>query len=321
MPDASGLDQQQAIAAKIPYENIALGNPVDRFLNAWQISSRIKEQRQAVEGKLMALQMHNQQLENNAELNQAKFGLSVMSEQQRAQHAQDTLGLAVQGMGLKQAAFDLNTQKYQDKIEGTTSVLNAEAKLAEQGIMPGDPRYPAELLKEHADMAGKAPTSLLNSVQRTAFLNHNSAIQQQERANNAKMNQLGEDVGREIFGNKNKQDLRPILNYETLPDETTGGGIFPWSDTAKKTGNKLVPGATEPVSSQKLAEFNSRYKQIVDERNKLAMPVTAPSLGVYPAAQRSVPSQTDIEYLRSHPEKASKFEAKFGTGSSSQFLQ
>jgi hypothetical protein len=298
MPDASGLNQQQAAADRIPYENIALGNPAEKFLNAWALTTGLKLKRDEFEGKMQALALRNSQLEADSQLKEKEFALRMGQQQLGNDYKMTMADIARQKMqndyqhqtDVSQLAY----QKYDDLMSGQTSLLGLKSQAAAKGLNPGDPGYRTFMLNGAASLTGKLPPSVLNNFTNQVDKDETAAINLKQKALGAKTQDFMHTMSDTLYGTRTNTDLNPVLNYQqdspTLKTEYKPQGwhipgFGPAPTPPEPTGYKLVyqrdaTGKILPnprkVPTQTFVDLNRQWQDLQAQKSTIA-PIPAPS--------------------------------------------
>ena len=308
IPSGEGLlGQQQEFAAQEPYKNMEASNPAKTFMSTFLAMSQVAGQRRKLEQALQIAHMKN-------DMDQREFGLKMDSMatkhaidiatlQQRAAHQGDMLEMAGRGLELREAGANLDREKFNfsvdkqnQRIEGTSAILDVEKDLGAEGITPESPNYFKEYSSRINARAAGAPASIFNKALGMAGKRVNDTHDRLLKDNVVKSNAFAEDVGRTVFGDPKFQDLRPIIDYQNLPDQAPETQSFVdkwlWNKPAKPptpTGNKVYTYKTSAgdqqavVSTKKLAELNKSYNQIMEERKRIPSKV---DLGNYESTEK-----------------------------------
>lgn len=304
------LEAQQRIAADIPYKNIALENPADRFLNAWSMATQLKLKKSEIEGKMQALAERNRQLEMTGDLREREFSLRAMMDQSKMQHMGDMYDLATQRLELDSTratntaenqrqrneiamdAFDLRKNQDERRINAQGGMASLEAQLSSEGLTPGTREYQKALVERATPYLRDLPTSESNAWLRQLYNNSNTASERETRQLQMKQEMMRRDIGSTLFGNPAVQDLSPLLHPEDLPDEKVATPGIPWhfweTTPPKTTGRKLlisVDAAGRPiqkaVSMADLTRARKQYEDVMKEQGEIAPKINDPDLGVY----------------------------------------
>jgi len=291
IPSGEGLlAQQQEFAAQEPYKNIA-ANPTSTFINAFLAMSQVNNQRRKLEEALQIAHMKNDMDEREFGLKMdnmaTRHAIDIARMQQTAAHQNDMLEIAGRGLELREQGADLDRKKFdfavdkqQDRIAGSEAILDVERELAGEGITPESPDYFKEYSSRVNSRAAAAPASTFNKALSMAGKKYNDAADRLQKDNIAKSNAFAEDVGRTVFGDPKFQDLRPVIDYQSLPDQPPPGQS--WSDwfqnkpaSTKATGNKVYTYQTSAGEKQavipvkRLAELNKQYNDIMEQRKNI----------------------------------------------------
>lgn len=284
MADASGLTAAQAEANQIPYKNIALGNPAETFLNAWALTTNIKQKEEEYKGKLMMQYQKMQQLEADSQAKDRINELKLMQMNQGIGMREAALGLRAGKLELDQNIFD---QKVGDRKAMHDSVSGIARDFANLTTKPTDPTFMSDVdaILGNPDYQ-YAPASFY-SQQRNI-----KSRQQQNAINNARQGIKSEaaawqhTVSNQLWGNLMNTDTNPILHPEQYPD--VPGELTPeqkakmtWQQKwgfskapeAPPTGMKQIQqyvngkpaGKPRQVSTQWLTDQAKKYQEIQDK--------------------------------------------------------
>jgi hypothetical protein len=295
MADGEGaLVAQQRAAAEEPYKNIALGNPAEKFLNAWTLASSVKDKQRQLQQQMMALQQRNAEFEYGMQFDKQKFAFDQMKFQTDTKLEQERLGISAGELALRKKAGELANQKYEDRQSGTEAILDIDPQLAAEGITPEDPRYWSEGNRLANLAAAKgAPASVINRWKATAAASVNNAATRITKNNEASYNYLMKDMGNKVFGTEKATDLDPVLNYQDTtkyPEEYKHQSWHDWyyNKPAEKTGYQLIPqtigGKKLPprrVKTTDLADLNQRYQTVMENFTKVPSPIHDPNENLY----------------------------------------
>jgi len=291
MPDASGLNQQQAAADRIPYENIALGNPAEKFLNAWALTTGLKLKRDEFEGKMQALALRNDQLERDSQMKEKEFALRLGQQQLGNDYKMTMADIARERMQNDyQHQTDISklaNEKYNDLMDGQTSLLGLRSDAAAKGLRPGDPGYRTFMLNGAASLTGKLPPSVLNKFTSDIDKDETAAIALRQKALASREQEFMHRYSNTIYGTQTNTDLRPITQMET----STQPEYAPrsWSDTfhgvpAQPTDRRIITIkdaqgkviGQNKVATQQLTDFAKEYQDIQAQKAGIA-PIPASS--------------------------------------------
>jgi hypothetical protein len=290
MPDASGLNQQQGIAAGIPYKNIALGNPAETFLNAWALSTGIKLKKDELQGKMQALALKNAQLEADGELREKKYALDLTKAQLTAAHQGNMYDLAVQRANndayYKDQTSQLAYQKYNDLLDGQTSLLQLRADASAKNLRPGDPGYHDFMVNGANTLRGKLPASVLNKFNTDVDKDETAGIELRQKALASREKEFMHRYSNTVYGTQANTDLRPITQMETQTQPEYAPRS--WSDAfhgvpAKPTDKRIITIkdqqgkviGTSKVATQQLTDFAKEYQSIQQEKASIPQPPSA----------------------------------------------
>lgn len=339
--DALGLlGEAQSTASKIPYENIAAGQKsIGMALNAFHMAADTNLKKQQIEKQLAAMQADMFYKNQAHDLDMQQFGWKQKMDvaNLNRQYAADE-ALAVYR--------DKTASRLDDKL--TWDIGRADAEQENAGAYRNEltaliQKYPDTYQNQEfqnelsivqtkysgvaGTKAGKVATSdFFNNIKTAQSQAHWSADQVRKNFNASVQGQSAggrgfgaedyarpEDAFREIDGKKVISEY-PIM----VPGTTTVGqwGTIPPGDPRLKL----------PESEQTALGIRSRSVPINTYNSTKALRDTMVKIGGTDLSQKPAamttpaPSQSDIAYLKIHPEQANRFEARFGTGSASQYL-
>jgi hypothetical protein len=302
MPDASGLNQQQAIAAQEPYKNIALGNPAETFLNAWALTTGLKLKKDEFQGKMQALAMKNQQLEQDSQLKEREFGMRMAMMQQGMGLKEQAMDLQGQRFGLAQDIASAKLQGVANRDESRANVAKGLADLSARGITQGSHEYWTavnQLLADNPNM----PASEAVQVRRQGGFNFNNSVDAQNKSLDAREKELTHRMSNTLYGTTANTDLLPVTEWQThtqpdyaprtvsdwwqsVPPKETDQRIITIKDaTGKVTGTRKVPTAT-------LTDFNKQWQDLQAQRNAVPKPIYDPSSGITPTNMITIKSSS-----------------------------
>jgi len=171
MAGEGALESQQAIAARIPYENIA-ANPARNILNAFALGVEINRRRQQMEQQMERLVLQQQKMEQDRDLKEQEFGLKSQALINMANHRGDMLEIAHEKLDLQDKLGTWGKQMQQAKIDQASGQLENAAKL--QTALADNPyrtgsvkakQYIEDQIKEFGD-GSPASRAIINSENR-----------------------------------------------------------------------------------------------------------------------------------------------------------
>lgn len=314
------------------------------FLHAFTVGAANANRQRQLENQLAGMSLRAQIAENRHALDEDKFNLAVRNAD--FQHSLDT-----QKFGILQDYQNVREERakaYVDNIEtalkrkvdqddAKEKIMGIGPQLTSEGFTPGTQAYLSEYQKRAAPISGSLPTSAWNAIQRDLHTNYNADALRYRRDFDAEERSLNHDIGAQIWNNPNKYDPTPLLfpdkfaatktapgsrsisNLWTgtqIPDTDAKGNINnivvdAYNAAGTGTEQKTIPRSIWQPLQARIIAHNAARKQ-------MGPLINDPSNGVSP---NPVPQQSDIDYLRSHPEQSGRFENKFGAGTAQQFLQ
>lgn len=349
------LASAQSAATRIPYENIESNQKgLSGMLNAFQIAANVNRQRQALEQHIheQNLRMMLSEQESSRKIDQmnlsATMQMARFNEQKKMDdyRAQD---MAIDNKRMQSAMeFSQGT-----KVAGEAATQRLADDFAHAKNEPGTPGFTAELPDILARNSAALATPGGRQMARFFGGAHNQTAAQQAAALNAQQSALDLEIERTTGMKTNIIDSPWKAQEKWIPDPTDPKKQRLITEKDPKTGEPVrtgqmfipLPPTKEdlqlPTDQQKprwltvdgdqLSDWHQRKKSIQEGRKKLPGQINAPDLGVNPIPVQSntvvdtptkpTPSQRDIDVLLAHPDKAKKFEAKFGAGTASAYLQ
>ncbi len=256
MPDSSGLNQQQAIAAKIPFENIGLRNPAETFLSAYMLATQINAKKQQMQNAIAKLGLENEALNIKSNQNQNIYQLRLQ-QMQNADQASDTAHQIqlqrannesdhwrnMRDIGMENNRVkDERTKLYSEKVAATLADQTEKAAKqrllnfnAEAGNVPGGLGLPADAFEN--------PDILKGDTNAPGW--HVDPNKPDYRYYNKP---LSDNAGQPIMDSSGKQRLHPITVHNntfnrlknTYDDLRSGGPT-----------SRQVPAADETVPTTK----------------------------------------------------------------------
>lgn len=272
MADFSGLNQQQAIAANVPYKNIATaGNPAETFLNAWALTTNMKMKQQEFQGRMAQLALKNADLEHDNRMAEAKFGLAMMNSEFDHNMKEKLAGITAErtqnAYEYNMGKLDLANQKLSQAADGKAGILRVQNQLYTEGLKPGDVGYRPRFNQLMEGIANDIPNAVFKSTMAQAYKEDDDAIKNKSTTVLQDEKDFRNDIGRKFYGgNTLMQNMDVILHPEKLPDETTGWG--PWEKT---TGNKVIPDpATGEKKAYSMSDLNAMKQRWQDIQQRKA---------------------------------------------------
>lgn len=261
MNGGGALEAQQQIAAGIPYRNIAQRNPAEQFLSAFFTAHQINARRQQLENQLLKMDMDSRFKEQEYERRVAQMNMTAVLQtaehNRKMQGMEDAMERAAAGLQMKDRIQSWKEGIDQEKIEGTTALLNAT-----QGLDPSDPKFKEKL----AEM--EVTPSLARAVQ-TPF---GQKILAGKRDDYAKMatgkyklfDEKRKGFDAEVTNTFGKADYNMFIHPEWwVPSEDGKNKAYKWIDS--KGGEQWI---TMPASV--VNNFTNRFKEL--EKNRQALP-------------------------------------------------
>lgn len=264
------LEAQQQIAASIPYRNLSLQNPAEKFLSAFFTAAQVGNQRRRLEETMMKMDL-------DAKFKEMQHELGIARLEQTAAYQAAEYNRKIQGMDDQMTRFataqeaknniqDWKERKDQEALEGTSSLISA---LHAMKSKPGDPGYYEDLSHIAADpgVARALNTPLGRQLIKSSKEDHNLAVKRLIDANNASRRGFDTEVAN-TFGR---------LNYDMF--------IHPdwWVDavdpnTGKPTGQKAwrwrIPNenADRWITQPKdvVDKYTKRYNELVGNASQIA---------------------------------------------------
>jgi hypothetical protein len=328
------LEAQQRIGAEIPYKNIALGNPADKFLNAWSMATQLRLKKSEIEGKMQALAERNRQLELSDDLKEKGFALREMMNQNAKAHQDQMYDLALRKFDLDstvkdatmrdqqakidiqkeraetdKANSDLRYQKYEDLINAQGDLATLDAELEAEGLKKGTVTYQSEWIKRAGPALKKLPSAEHDRQWKLHLESSNADSDRESRIQERLEDSTRKNIGATLFGNAGITDFSFLDDPKSLPDERVATGAHWWQWTSPSTtpsGKKLVSSvdaAGRPVQKAvTLAEITKArklYQDTFKDRSLIASKVDDPSVGVYATKAKNLKEQA--QRLREDP--------------------
>jgi hypothetical protein len=310
MADGASLAQQQAIAAEIPYKNIAINEgALKNAMNAFYIGTEINRRKQQLENQLTIAAMKAQQQQGMMAIREQQFGLALQKadwqrdkDLQTMEMARDRMGLGQQALDIRQAIFDRETQKRSDEGAAVEKLYQNEAEMAQSGIIPGTENYETQLFNS---MPPNLPASLRNNYLKTRLTENVNRVNNVTKENTIAMDSFAKRVGREVFGTPTIQDFTILKDPDSLPSKWTQEGTWPFKTTKIDPKIKLVPSydpggnvTTKDVPLSTLKSFQKEYEDLLEQKKHIPVLHDHPDLGVS-AKPRNLRAEA-LDYLSSH---------------------
>ena len=277
MPGGEGaLEAQQQIAARIPYENIAV-SPANKILNAFALGVEMNRRRAQMEQQMERLVLQQQKMEQDRTLKEQEMGLKQWGIEQ-------SMGMREANLNLGRDRLQFAIDKQNDQIYDTSGLYNDLGRMKSK---PGDPEYPSELNSIMANHARAALTPDGRQVQRLQEQQHNSSVAKQTSSVKADYDLFLKDVSHRLFQGGQPdvtafdipQMWQPQLDKDGKP---TGkyfipAGVEKYKD---KSGNFVQHYGT--LTEKEREDYIKRYQGIRERMNKLPSQINNPETGTQP---------------------------------------
>lgn len=328
MAGEGALESQQAIAARIPYENIAV-SPANKVLNAFALGVEINRRRAQMESQMEKLVLQQQKMEQDRDLKEQEFGLKQQAMYNLANSRGDQLDLAEKKLDFQEKVGYWGRAIQEEKINQQSGQLDNAGKF--QTYLSNNPyrigsvrakQYIEDGVRQFGD-GSSASRAILNSENRR----HETASRDWEKQKNDALSSLD----RMINNSTSKGGIQKY--FWGLPDDAWGHGKGDkgepsrWIAYNKDTSELIPPSQEAEMAKGKHAgkigyrtvmapEYDAIRKQQEIVRNYQ----NDPDMGAAPSSHPT-PSASDIEYLKKNPGQAKNFDARFGDGASSTYAQ